>query len=739
MKIRENAMVNFRFITLMIFLLSFAGLLIASPPTSNPVRAYYGNGYYPIWTDSVQWSNVIDMSEYNDGADWFEKFENARDDLHAQGGGVMYFPAGVYDFSSPMFDTAQGRGLMLKSGVVIRGERPGQNEHALDDTLGNQTVFKFPYTDKGDGNEIPKAWNFIGLMPSEGEDLKEVDHVGVVWVRLEGASVYFGGQCDFGNTWATADAWYSSKAAVGRWADRVPDGTHPMDIFAGAPLSGSYLGAGSGRLVMGCALVNSTVSNDNLINYAKEKFDTIDDFYYMYKFGARIGIYGDDVFVANNWLPKSDDCFKYGQTTAVYGTDSNHWSTLLFDYGKIFGLDINKGYLNPFNNNVMGYKHENVVVRDNFVYNHGSKGFELSGKWLLVRNNINERDFLQEGADIYGLGSGWELTLDGFNESQPGGSGKVSDNLSRAFDMAGAYGWIDSNYYNNTGSNPGNDGEGILWQAHGGMSTIESFSITRNEGLSGYMAGYDVSQYGALWAWNKPEAVGNYKAGDMYDVSIVENNAAPITTTTEYSVLDSCPSGTLAAPSGVSADLSPGKSFVEISWSDNSDSEIGFRLERKVGASGNWETISYRPRQDNINSSPGTYHELRWRDYMPARGVDNYYRVVAVNCDDDDAGASNETSAVFIDDEVTSVNNTKKEEKFSWNLHVYPLPASEILNIESDSGFKLELLTLAGQIVTEQISQMGQYQLDVSGFTPGVYILRVLSGQKVQTRKVLIR
>ena len=68
------------------------------------------------------------MAQYNIGANDFEKFENARDFLAANGGGVLYYPAGTYDFrdhpTGPM-----GRGLMLKTGVVIQiGRASGREE-----------------------------------------------------------------------------------------------------------------------------------------------------------------------------------------------------------------------------------------------------------------------------------------------------------------------------------------------------------------------------------------------------------------------------------------------------------------------------------------------------------------------------------------------------------------------------------------------------------------------------------
>lgn len=75
----------------------------AAPPTDNPVASYYGADPlgYPAWTDSIKWANVIDMKTYATGGTESEKFENARDELAAKGGGVLYYPGQAPTISVP--------------------------------------------------------------------------------------------------------------------------------------------------------------------------------------------------------------------------------------------------------------------------------------------------------------------------------------------------------------------------------------------------------------------------------------------------------------------------------------------------------------------------------------------------------------------------------------------------------------------------------------------------------------
>ena len=57
-----------------------------------------------------------------------------------------------------------------------------------------------------------------------------------------------------------------------------------------------------------------------------------------------------------------------------------------------------------------GYFSEGVVVVDNHVYNHGHKGFNVSGDGVVIARNHNERQMLKEGWDperIGGFGIGW--------------------------------------------------------------------------------------------------------------------------------------------------------------------------------------------------------------------------------------------------------------------------------------------------------------------------------------------
>jgi len=610
----------------------------AATPTDNPVATFYrGDTGYPAWTDRVHWSNVIDMKAYDKGETDFERFENARDELAARGGGVLYYPGGTYDFSNGPMDGPEGRGLMLRRGVVIRGEAPrGRPVAVRQGKLELPTRFVFGFRTIP-GGDIPRDWNVIGLMPEPGQGVKDIDRVGLCWVHTVGAVVYFGAQVNWGPTWAEGGSW-KSKRTVGAWRDRRPDGTHPFEPFVGG--GKQYEGAGSGRLVFGCTIEDAAVDAGFL-----------DVGHHPVQFCARIGVFGDRVLVANNVLPKSRRCFRY---------ELNGMSQL-YDYGKPIGIDVNKNLLGICRDEgrCRGYFEPGIVVRDNWVYNHANKGYEVAGAWVTIRDNHNERDYLESGSDrAYGIG-GWTLTLDGSNAAKG-----ASDNMSRGYDLGGGPLWIDGCTLNNTGSDPGNDGEGILCQRHGGTE-IYSWAITHNThtrggGEPGYLGGYDVHCYGLMISWNEtPGWVGNAKAGQQFDCTFVPNRSRDIKVAewSEYKgkvggkhtgtpglvdVLTEVPGKAPSPPSDVAVAIHDGDA-VKIMWRDTSDAELGFRIDRRLDE-GEWHTIAYRPRQSKCHKD----NPPAWIDFTAPPRRNLTYRVIACDANDTDTASSPATPPVVI-------------------------------------------------------------------------------------------
>jgi hypothetical protein len=605
----------------------------AADPTDNPIATYYsGPEGYPAWTDGVHWSRVINMKAYAKGTTDYEKFQNAQKEV-SEGGGVLYYPAGTYDFTTK----DPGRGLMLVKGVVIRGEAPAGRPVAADGKLELPTKFVFKFRQRG-GGEVPGDWNFIGLGLDDNRAIKNQDHLGIAWVHLVGATVAFGPQVDWGPTWATAGSLLSGQVKKGGWDGRDPSGTHPLDALAGG--GRKYEGGTRGRFVFGCVLEDAAVLDDCLDpGYGPDGFHTS-------RYCARAIVYGSRVLVANNLLPRSKKSFRYLQRTAASLVGAGA-SVVAFDYGKTCGIDVNKELLvhAAGDGTCPGYFEEGVVVRDNYVYNHGHTGYSVSGTWVTITGNNNERAVLRPP-------DGGVLTLDGWELARPD-----SDNRSRAFDVAGRNLWIDHNRFNNTGSAPGSGGEGIVGRGAGG-TPVYSWAITHNthtrgNGSPGGLGGLGVDCHGLLIAWNQTAGwVGNSVKGrgvTMTDCAFVANkcdrvvpDAKAVTRLGLRAPLTAAPEGPPSPPTKVTAEVYQDDA-VKVTWEGGADSSVGFRVERRIGE-GKWQVIAYRPPR-----SPGDPDNPQaWVDFTAPPGKELTYRVAAVSAEDTDKGASKPTEAVTL-------------------------------------------------------------------------------------------
>lgn len=835
-------------VIILFFQLDFCAF--ADAPIDNPVATFYKNSQYaaegyPAWIDDIKWNNVIDMSTYSNGANDFEKFENARDLVYSQGGGVLYYPAGIYNFSNHPTGP-NGRGLMLKKGVVIRGQAPASNSWAVKDInkptddsgLSDlQTVFIFPTYDKKtspaspelivrDGEGIvPRDWNHIGLAPvsANGEHIRDVNNIGICWVKLQYATVYFGGDFDWdatAKTYATAGAWKSASAKTTNeygqnWASRVPDGTHPFDPFTGAA-PGKYLSGCKNRLVFGCRFENAVVHDDiwGHGNLAETKMYG----YFGSRFVGRVVVYGENIFVANNIIPKPTKCFLFDMNVKVIGagdattlgleitgtgssgSSSNQIRTVMYDYARSIGFDINKSLASQRENrcvleadiNKSSLYSDNVVVQDNYTYQHGNKGYEMAGKWFVLKRNVRTGNILSAynhcykcGNDIvsdnvYGLTPnvnfiggkyrGWFNSLDGGSDCK-----YTDDNMSRAMDLAGWNSWFDANYWDQTGSNPGVDGEGLLYQAQGCVEVFSVAETNNKQGIcggsaGGYIAPYNVHLIGMLQGWNDNTRIGSYcKSGDRHeDISIVGNtNTIGIWDCTAGDVKDwfkdaDCSSTPITAPSNLLVVYDANKKCNIVKWTDNATNEVGFKVERRELGQTQWSTVCFRPRNqtggisgtDPITgqSNPTGWvwvptdlsafdadsrcanqnidiNTQDWRDYLIASGKQYEYRVIAMGCDQSDLSASSVPVSVTKTDFIESIID---------GIFLYPVPLSENLNIRIENKYigdlNVSVVDMNGRKIKTFYSAKTQDVLNLTCQTneilPGIYFINVAGGDR---------
>ena len=118
-------------------------------PTDNSV------GHLKLaWTDRIQWGNVVDVTRMV-GQDIVEQLAKAQAQLAAKGGGVVYFPPGVYRFTDS---------IRLKNGIVLRGANPPAVTKAIDERYDPPSKLEFPqYVFRPEGNGTPMETAFKGI------------------------------------------------------------------------------------------------------------------------------------------------------------------------------------------------------------------------------------------------------------------------------------------------------------------------------------------------------------------------------------------------------------------------------------------------------------------------------------------------------------------------------------------------------------------------------------------------
>ena len=122
---------------------------VSGGPGDNPIATHYGADTYS-WTNKIKWNCVYNIQDFP-GDKINQRFNAARDVATANGGGVVYFPAGIYNFTDS---------IELKDGVIIRGETP-QVKDAKSNSFIPATKLVFPkYEPKLSGSGTPNNTAF---------------------------------------------------------------------------------------------------------------------------------------------------------------------------------------------------------------------------------------------------------------------------------------------------------------------------------------------------------------------------------------------------------------------------------------------------------------------------------------------------------------------------------------------------------------------------------------------------
>ena len=89
------------------------------------------------------------------------------------------------------------------------------------------------------------------------------------------------------------------------------------------------------------------------------------------------------------------------------------------------------------------------------------------------------------------------------------------------------------------------------------------------------------------------------------------------------------------------------------------------------------------------------------------------------------------------DSTVVSVNNISD----GFIANVYPNPNSGVFNVQMSKfeNVQMKIYNLYGECIHQQICTSAHQQIDVRGFSKGVYHLRVTSGNSIINKKIIIQ
>ncbi len=147
---------------------------------------------------------------------------------------------------------------------------------------------------------------------------------------------------------------------------------------------------------------------------------------------------------------------------------------------------------------------------------------------------------------------------------------------------------------------------------------------------------------------------------------------------------------------------------LRLTWTDQSTNEKGFILERKASGE-NWEEIVKLPA-----------NTVAYNDVLPKYETEYSYRIRSYTT----AGKSFESNVVTYttpkDPSTGLIDNSEEN-----SLLVYPNPAQTQLTVHSEAGSSIRIFDIHGKLILVRNNCSSTESVDISGFTHGLYIVRM--------------
>ncbi len=499
----------------------------AAAPTNNPVAAKYGSTTY-AWTDNIKWStvkNILDYGGKGDGStDNVSAFNNARDAAVAAGGGVVYFPAGTYRFST---------GISLKNGVVIRGETPSVSDgkSSTYDPPSNLVFPKYNPSLSGSGTANSTAFKAITTASPNTDS-----NIGVVNVDINRAAVKL-----------VADAASAANKNIVVFGIRQnnvaePDQGVPDTSFQNGWQRWSYRFAANIKIE---AYENVLIANNRLNDATTDNFDQPG---YKVKDGSTVLTYSDG-------------------------------SRATFNYTNHYGIDLNRSKSGGYTPGATPSSEPSLfrkgnVIRDNWVFHTMRIAITASGDGLQIRNNVVKD---QSGKVAWVDPSGKKqvqnsATLENRAIDWSGYNVVVDRNDFEVF----RHKLKDTSYYSV-------DGEGILLQECCGGTLVNGVQITNNKG-NAYIGIYKSKDIVNATVTGNTINFGSHMGGSLGAIYVSANTNGGSYKATNVKI----ESNTVNGDINLLADVSGGSgNTIKNNTDSNGGGKINHSCEAKASISGN--------------------------------------------------------------------------------------------------------------------------------------------------------
>lgn len=290
--------------------------------------------YDLAWTGDIHWEHVVDISEVS-GDSLSDQLNRAQARLAPHGGGVVFFPAGVYHFTDH---------VALQDGIVLRGADPVGVTDARQEGYTLRTRIEFPcYVPRFDGQGTPIDAAFKGITLADSN----ASNCGLLNISINRGHIHF--SSDGGNK------------------------------------------TGRNRFVVGCVLTNTAVADAHVPD-AKYQQHAWQRFTARHHAAVTVKAF-ENVLVTNNRLPKSgQDNFTMDDFKVKGGTIDG----VVFDYDNRPGLYVNDAGLGGAGGNgpdgtpdthPWGFR-KGLVIQQNYVFCTGRCAISFTGDGTICKDNV---------------------------------------------------------------------------------------------------------------------------------------------------------------------------------------------------------------------------------------------------------------------------------------------------------------------------------------------------------------